>query len=38
MKRFFVCFAVFAAIFLMVSCGDIGEVNVGDINVGTGTK
>jgi len=38
MKKFFVFFALFTAIFLMVSCGDIGEVNVGDINVGTGTN
>ena len=38
MKRIFVIFAVFAAMFLIISCGDVGEVNVGDINVGTGTN
>ena len=38
MKKLFVCFAVFTALIFMISCGDIGEVNVGDINVGTGTN
>ena len=35
MKKFFAVFALFCAMFFFAACGDIGEVNVGDINIGS---